>query len=333
MKTGLRAVWQVIRTALYGWFLALVTMIRRLLAVKRRARADDRDEHERNASPSRCVPIDDPAHVRPDPLVYSQKYLRERGLNVTWQNPDFFMRRGGVDVDSHQLEPGTSYEVTVRVWNASVDGPVVDMPVHLSFLSFGAGTQTHPIDTKRIDVGVKGGADEPAFVTFEWTTPPEAGHYCLQALLDPVDDAEYGNNLGQHNTNVVETQSPGVFSFELGNDTPRRHEYHFVVDTYELPDSRPCKHPDKGTEARRDHPVDRVHLDEHRLPAGWSIDIEPDHPSIAPGDQEQILVTVTPPDEFTGPGAEQVINVHALYREYYEDRVAGGVTVKIRTGG
>ena len=328
MKARLRAVWFVLRSALFGWIAALVALVRRLLDLIRRHRADDRDEHERNAAKTQCVPVEDPAFVRPDPLIYSQKFLMEQGLNVTWQNPDFFLSRGGASVDSHALEPDTTYDVVTRVWNASVDGPVIDMPVHLSFLSFGAGTQLHLIGTEKVDIGVKGGANEPAFVHFEWTTPRESGHYCLQALLDPVDDAEFGNNLGQHNTNVVDTQSPGVFSFELGNDTGRPHDYHFVFDTYAMPDSRPCPDEPKRDEGfERDNPIDRVHRDPHPLPAGWSVDITPDHPSIAPGAHEQILVTVTPPDGFEGT---QVINVHALYREYYADRVAGGVTVTIR---
>lgn len=329
MKAGLRAIWEVVRAALFGWIIALVRLLRRLIELVRLDRADDRDEHERNSAKTRCVPIEDPAFVRPDPLIYSQKFLMEQGLNVTWQNPDFFLSRNGVAVDSHALEPDTTYDVVVRVWNGSVDGPVIDMPVHLSFLSFGAGTQLHPVDTRLVDVGVKGGANEPAFVPFQWTTPRDDGHYCLQAWLDPVDDAQFGNNLGQHNTNVVDTQSPGVFSFALGNNTDRQHEYHFVVDTYTMPPPRPCP-PERKDDAPpgQGNPIDRVHHDQHPLPPGWSVDIAPDHPSIAPGAQEQILVTVTPPAGFTGT---QVVNVHALYREYYEDRVAGGVTVTIRT--
>lgn len=328
MKTGLSAIWSVVRAVLFGWIIAFVALVRRLLDLIRRNRADDRDEHERNAAKTRCVPVEDPAFVRPDPLIYSQKFLMEQGFNVTWQNPDVVLSRDGGFVDSHALEPDTTYDVVARIWNASVDGPVIDMPVHLSFLSFGAGTQQHLVGTKKVDVGVKGGANEPAFVGFEWTTPHEIGHYCLQVLLDPVDDAQFGNNLGQHNTNVVDTQSPGVFSFELGNDTAQPHVYHFAFDTYVMPGSRPCpdeRQSDKGFE--RDNPIDRVHRDPHPLPAGWSVDITPDHPSIAPGGHQQILVTVTPPERFEGT---QVINVHALYHEYHADRVAGGVTVTIR---
>ena len=328
MRAGLRAVWSVVRAALYGWIIALVALVRRLVDLIRRRKADDRDEHERNAAKTRCVPIEDPAFVRPDPLIYSQKFLMEQGLNVTWQNPDFVLSRGGVAVDSHALEPDTTYDVVARVWNDSVDGPVIDMPVHLSFLSFGAGTQLHQVGTRKVDVGVKGGANEPAFVTFEWTTPREVGHYCLQVLLDPVDDAQFGNNLGQHNTNVVDTQSPVSFRSRWAT-TPSGPT---TITSTSIPTSFPSlgrartnATTDRGRE--QDNPIDRVHRDAHPLPAGWSVDITPDHPSIAPGAHQQILVTVNPPDGFDGV---QVINVHALYREYYEDRVAGGVTVTIR---
>jgi hypothetical protein len=163
-------------------------------------------------------------------------------------------------------------------------------------------------------------------VTMSWTTPPEAGHYCLQALLDPVADVEFGNNLGQHNTDVVASHSPATFSFALRNDTRLERAYEFVVDTYDVGKPKPCR--DRpGSDLDQD-PAAR-HRGDHPLPAGWTVVFVPPNPTLAPGAAVSVVATVTPPPAFVG---FQVINVHAFYREFHEDRLAGGVTITV-TGG
>jgi hypothetical protein len=42
-----------------------------------------------------------------------------------------------------------------------------------------------------------------------------------------------------------------------------------------------------------------------------------------------VVVTVTPPAGFAG---SQVVNVHAFYREFHDDRLAGGVTITVTAG-
>lgn len=281
-------------------------------------------ERQRKAAKSRCVPIEDPAYVRPDPLIYSQYYLAAHGLNYSWDNPDIGLYLNGSPVSSHDLAAGTTYDVVVRVWNASPDCPVVAMPVHLSYLSFGVGTVSNLIGTKHVDVGVKGGTSNPAFVSIPWRTPDDAGHYCLQVLLDPVDDLEYGNNLGQENTDVAAAHSPATFSFTLRNDTKEEHEYRFAVDAYKIGEPRPCSEQPSISDQYPTAP----HKGDHPLPAGWTVDLAPASPTLVPGAAVLITATVTPPMGFTG---SQVINVHAYYREYHEDRLAGGVTVTVTT--
>lgn len=219
------------------------------------------------AAQTRCVPIDDPAMRTPDPLVYSQYDLMAHNLPVTWDNPDFGIFLGGVKVDSHDLIKDTEYAVVVRVWNASLGCPVAMMPVHLSYLDFGIGTINVPVATRHVDVGVIGAADNPAYVAFAWRTPNVDGHYCLQALLEPASDVNWGNNLGQHNTDVVQAHSPAVFAFTLRNDTTREHGYFFGVDAYALT-PRHC-------EDGRD-----IFVGEDRpqvpLPPGWTVDLDPE---------------------------------------------------------
>jgi hypothetical protein len=304
----------------------LIEFIRRFVEVCRRRKADHRGERERKAAETRCVPIQDPAFVRPAPLVYSQPWLSAHGFNVTWDNPDFGIFHLGTPVSSHALLPATDYEVVVRVWNASVDAPVVDMPVHLSYLSFGMGTVSHAVATRSVDVGVKGGAKCPAFVTIPWTTPPEPGHYCLQALLDPVDDVDFGNNLGQHNTQVAIATSPATFAFALHNATGKERTYSFVVDTYELGTPKPCIGRSDGAYLEEQR---AAHRGDHPLPPGWDVLITPNHPTLANGTGVSVTVVITPPSAFTGT---KVINVHGYYHDLPDDHLAGGVTVTVQAG-
>ena len=326
VKPALRGLWGVIRALLYGWIIALIGLIRRWCAICRRRHDDDRSEHERKTANTTCVPIQDPAYVRPDPLIYSQPWLAAHGYNVVWDNPDFTILHLGTPVPSHALQPATAYDVVVRVWNASVDGPVVEMPVHLSYLSFGIGTVSNPVGTRKVDVGVKGGSNNPALVTIPWTTPATPGHYCLQALLDPADDADFGNNLGQHNTDVAIAASPATFSFTLENHTGREHRYFFMADTYHLGKPRPCVTREDGAQQE----VQKAyHQSDHPLPPGWTVAVVPPTPTLVDGAAVSVIVTVTPPATFTG---SQTINVQGYYRENYEDRLAGGVTVTVKKG-
>lgn len=312
--SGLRA---LLRALFFGWLLALIELVRRFLAWLRR-----RPQRRVNEQGSRahCVPVNHPAMRRPDPLIYDQYYLMGLGLAVTWDNPDIDIMLGTDVVAGCDLIANTDYEVRVRVWNASKTAFVVKMPVHLSYLSFGIGTESHPIATRKVSVGVLGSAGDPGFVSFPWRTPPEAGHYCLQALLDPADDANFGNNLGQKNTDVAVAHSPAEFSFELRNASRRHHRYRFGVDAYVIPRPSPCDDgPARGREAR----LARHHPSAHPVPTGWSIDVNPEQPSLAPGDALTVSVLATPPPGWTGT---QPLNVTA-YDD--TDTAAGGVTLTV----
>src|SRR5215211_6669859 len=184
------------------FLLWLAWLIRSLIRLCRVARREPRGrEHD--------VPAW--AYRQPDPLIYSQTFLQAQGLAVTWDNPDIHLERPaqpGTPVDSHSLDPSTDYVVVARVWNGSTTAPAVDLPVHASYLEFGIGTIRHEIGQTSVDLPVKGAAGTPAFARIPWRTPAAAGHYCLQLELIWADDAEPGNNLGQHNTDVRPLNSP-----------------------------------------------------------------------------------------------------------------------------
>jgi hypothetical protein len=179
-------------------------------------------------------------YIRPDPLIYAQYYLMAKRLAVTWDNPDIELFDGGMPVSSSSLQSDHEYEVRVRVWNGSYDAPAVEMPVTLSFLSFGIATKSTPVATTPINLGVKGSPQHPAFAIFTWRTPREPGHYCLQAELHWHDDANPDNNLGQENVSVAVLASPAHFMFRLRNDASVRRQFALEADVYQLPASPPC---------------------------------------------------------------------------------------------
>lgn len=275
----------------------------------------------RVVSPNRCVPIRDPAFVRPDPLIYDQYYLTGLGLAVTWDNPDIQLYLNDSPVSSSSLLPGTTYEIMAQVWNNSTDAPVVAMPVAFSFLDFGVGTVSVPIGSAEINLGVKGSANCPAFAKALWTTPTTPGHYCIQVELNPFEDTNPNNNLGQENTNVGVAQSPAVFNMTLRNDTQRPKRYRFEADAY-MPGS-----PDPCTGSANDDKARAARVARHRrgsqpVPAGWQVTIAPEAPSLDPGQSIPLTVTATPPSGFTG---NQTLNVNA----FHETGIAGGVTLSV----
>ena len=162
------------------------------------------------------------------------------GLSVTWDNPDIEIFRGGVPVAPFALLPATDYDVRIRVWNGSYDAPALNLPVALSYLSFGIGVSSTAIATGKADLDVKGGPLEPAFTSIPWKTPPLAGHYCLQALLIWPDDANPDNNLGQKNVQVGTAHSPAVFDIQVHNDAGIARAFTFEVDQYVIPPLAPC---------------------------------------------------------------------------------------------
>lgn len=335
-----RALNGLVRFLSLAWIGSLLEFLRIFCACGRRSQRGQ-SERDRNRSPYSCVPINRPEMLRPDPLIYSQYFLMAQGCHVTWDNPDIVLKKDGKVVPSSSLEKNTPYEVVARIWNASFSCPVVSMPVYFSFLKFGIGTVSVPIGKKHVDLGVKGGPGCPAFVSIEWTTPKEEGHYCLQVLLAPADDLNFDNNLGQENTNVGTAHSPANFEFHLRNAAPTEEGFRFKVDAYEIPIPDPCGRWEKDPASRRREHSSRIAfkqqgfrprapvnqsrvqhhlLGTHPLPPGWEVKISPPTPLLAPGAEIPIAVVVFPPDDFHGSRA---INVNA----FTPHGLAGGVTL------
>ena len=316
MKTFL----YILKTILYGWFGAAKEFFAILCKLYRRWRS--RKNKGRVVATSNCVPIYNPAFVKPDPLIYDQYYLTSLGLAVTWDNPDIQLYLNGTPVSSSLLAPGTTYEVVAQIWNNSTDSPAVAMPVAFSFLEFGISTVSVPIGSTQVNLGVKGGPGCPAYATMPWTTPTTPGHYCIQVQLQPFADANFNNNLGQENTNVGTAASPAVFTFPLRNSTRRPQTYNFEVDAYIplAPDS--CGSGPNDAKARAAK-LARNKRGLFPVPPGWQITITPNAATLLPNQSVPITVSATPPSGFTG--GNQVLNIHA----FYAGGIAGGVTLTV----
>ena len=306
-----------LKTLLYGWILALIELWRILWRVLKRLCSHKGKVPTRH----RCIPINDPAFVRPDPTIYDQYYLTSLGLAVTWDNPDIQLYLNGAPVSSNQLLAGTTYEVVAQIWNNSTDAPVVGMPVAFSFLEFGVGTTSVPIGSTHVDLGVKGGPNSPTYAKMLWTTPTTPGHYCIQVLLQPADDTNPQNNLGQENTNVGTAHSPAVFTFTLRNDTAKQQTYKFVLDAYVPGAPEPCGAANSA--ADRAARVARNRIGVQPVPPGWQITVAPETPTLNPDQSTGITVTAAPPVGFTG---NQVLNVNA----FHSAGLAGGVTLTVQ---
>jgi hypothetical protein len=346
-KLPLRLVLILLYILLFRWLRDIADIVRRLIEKRRRNKGlrDDRRGRPLHCRP-RCAVVPPVVYRRADPLIYSQQYLMEQGLAVTWDNPDIQLYENGVPVSSGALKPGTTYDIGVTIWNNSLDAPAVGMPVQFGFQSFGVGAALTPIGTQIVDLPVKGAPGHPAHAKQTWTTPSTPGHYCIKVGLIWADDANPKNNIGQENTNVVAATSPAVFTFPVRNDDTIRKAIRMTADAYQIPARMPChEKPGKGDSDRR-HPTHRqrgtfVPPSEREadwtlarvrhdpatfpVPPDWSVQIEPKEFTLDAGAAQDVTVTITPPDPFRGTKA---FNVSALYR----DDLLGGVTLIVTQG-
>lgn len=259
-----------------------------------------------------------PALKKPDPFLYCQYYLMSLGFPVTWDNPDIYLFEGAALIDPHNLKASTPYTIVARIWNNSTDVPVINLKVNFSYLSFGMGVTSNPIGTSTTDLSVKGLPGCPAFVYIPWTTPNTLGHYCIQVLLEPPDDSNWLNNLGQRNADVAQAASPAVFKFSVGNhNNPRRRTVRFTVDTYTIPPLPDCN--ERPTHGRDSRPVSK---DAPPIPAGWTVAFTPREVQLAPDEEKQVRAEITPPTGFKG---RMSFNVHG------RDEIGpvGGVTLTV----
>lgn len=326
------------------WLTDLIELVRGYIEECRRGERlrDVRRGRPTHCSP-RCAVIRPDVYKRADPLIYSQRYLMEQGLSVTWNNPDIQLFENGVPVSSSSLKADTDYEVVATIHNNSTDAPAVGMPVEFSVQSFGVGAVLTPIGTTTINLPVKGAPGHPAPAQITWRTPETTGHYCLKVELVWADDANPKNNLGQENTNVGQASSPAVFKFPVRNEDKINKAIHMTADAYAIPDKIDCrKKPRKRdsdrrnpkhfrrdifvpvTEAEADWTFARVRHgpDAFPIPEDWTVAIDPSQFVLDPGQIQDVMVSITPPDAFQG---ERSFNINAMHGT----ALLGGVTLTV----
>jgi hypothetical protein len=333
----LAALWESVaalaRILAYEWIVALYGLLSKLYDIFGRWWARRRlPGRASKASDAPCVPINEVAFPKPDPLIYAQYDLMARGYAVTWDNPDITLLKDGVPVPSSHVDPDTHYEIVARIWNNSTDAVVVGMPVIFSYLSFGVGVGITPIDATAVNLGVKGGSNHPAFARVNWKTPTTVGHYCVLVSLGPTDDSNINNNLGQENLSIGKVMSPAQFTFDLRNQSSRDQVFRFEVDTYAIPPLPPCderglRHPEASGTTRlmgsMPPAVPAAHdRDNYPVPPGWSVAIDPAEPQLTPDAETTIHVRITAPASFTG---RQPFNVNAFDHQGF----VGGVTLYV----
>ena len=327
------------------WLGDLIALVRRWLATHKRG------EHLRDVRrgrPLRCAPkcaiVRPDVYRRADPMIYSQFYLMEQGLAVTWDNPDIQLFENGVAVPSSTLKADTDYDVVATIYNNSTSAPAVGLPVTFDFRSFGVGAALTPIGTVKVDLPVKGAPQHPAHAAIKWHTPAAQGHYCLRVILTWPDDANPKNNLGQENTNVGIAASPATFTFPVRNEDTIRKRIRMTADAYVIPPRIRCREkPTKRDSDRRhaahkrndvfippteeaaDWTLARVRhgVAAFPIPAVWAVAIEPADFELAPSATMDVTVAITPPDAFRG---ERSFNINAMYGA----GLLGGVTLTVR---
>lgn len=313
--------------------LALLFLLLRLMRRSRPAPGENVVARQERVAREECVKVPAPVYRRPDPLIYSQRYLMSQGLAVTWDNPDIQLFQAGVPVPSHTLAPATEYEIVARIWNGSTDAPAVNLPVRFSYLTFGIGTTSTFIGETRVDLPVRGAPGHPTFARVPWRTPAAPGHYCIQVDLIWSDDANPANNLGQENVNVKPLNSPhAVFTFPVRNDANRPRTLRLAADSYRLGAPVPCepqRPPRNAAEAERQRAARRAAAQARHdraaypVPPGWRVAL-PGEVELRPGEERVVTVDITAPDGFVG---ERVFNVNA----WDENLLVGGVTLTVHS--
>jgi hypothetical protein len=206
-----------------------------------RGKVRDEEEYER----SKCLEIPPDVARRPDPCLYSQRYLADQGIAITWNNPDIVITNLDGSPAALPLDANRDYLVKGRIHNASFD-PALGVAVRCFVRPWGIDfSDRTPVEVdaagnpaqRMLSIGAWG--DDVA--EFSWRTPDvEGGHYCVTVECFHPADREPANNVGQENTDVRRRVSSGgslrlVIPFYNRSETAR--DFRVAVDEYQIPDN------------------------------------------------------------------------------------------------
>ena len=183
-----------------------------------------------------CLEVPPELRPRPDPSVYSQKWLMARGLGVTWTNPDFRLIEvaTGIVADNYSLNPNTDYRIEVTAHNFSTMA-AIGTKARFEIKTFGIDGGTFAAPSEVIfDIPATGSA----ICSTIWHTPADIGHICLVVTLEHPDDANPMNNEGQHNTVIVaSSNAQKSVAFVIHNASKAPRSFEMSYDKYRLPET------------------------------------------------------------------------------------------------
>lgn len=324
-----RVLWGVPRlifVTLFGWLTGLIALF--ISIVRRQRFLAEQRKKRRLPPPYLIAPAG--AYARPDPLLYSQPYLRSLGLAVTWENPDIQLRLNGAPVSLDHLQPNTEYEVVARIWNAATEAPAIGVPVKLAFCALGVNSARVPVAETQVDLPVKGAPGLPVLASFRWRTPAMPGVYCPLVEVSWPDDANPQNNIGYLNV-IAHSLSAAPIQLQLPvrNDQQVRRSVQLEADSYRIPAPLPPtlqSRPKRPTftlkeAAQRLQALRGQHAPtQFPIPPGWQVSITPNPIALEPGQEQEVAVEITTPQGFHG---RQALNINALDG----NTLIGGVTV------
>jgi hypothetical protein len=234
-KQGLEALKRLCRL----FWLLILFLLRRLLCIIRRDCKKGEEENPRDG----CLDVPPDVARRPDPCLYSQRYLMAQGLAVTWDNPDIVVTELSGTPASLPLDPDRDYLVRGTIHNASFD-PAIGVSVRCFVRAWGVDFDDRvPVE---VDDGgqpavriVHIGAWGQAIAVFKWRTPNvDKGHYCLTVECFHPADRVPGNNVGQENTDVLRTAKAGTSLKVVVPFFNRQRDvraFRMMIDAYEIP--------------------------------------------------------------------------------------------------
>ena len=215
----------------------------------------------------------------PDPSIYSQFYLRSLDLDVTWDNPDInIFDMSDNPVESSSLLADTDYVVEATISNTShvsIAGGVLVKCFYRPW-SFNS-PDTIQIGTTQTIETIQRFGEEPA--RFDWHTPQQAGHYCIQVECYHPFDINTNNNLGQENTQLIAVAASQTFSDRIGlwnvHDRPRKFRFEATTYAIEDPDEKVSIEWDqKSRSAMRDTFKKRDGVRSRKSIDQWSFSVE-----------------------------------------------------------
>ncbi len=264
-----------------------------------------------------CLWIPDEHNLRPDPYIYSQDWLKSRGLSYSWDNPDIEIidTTNGSSVGRHDLIAGRPYEIKATISNHSSTVWALDTIIMFQVKEFGVnGLTVSNLAPDTVDVPNGG----HTFAKSNWT-PANSGHYCIVVTIVHSNDANAQNNVGQHNTDVSKAGEAYNSILPVRNDRNFAMTIKMAANTYRLPE-KPMRA--KSFEERNSLRYLRS-LQEANSPkkfpvpeaAGFSC--EPSEFDLGPGESVDVRLQLRP--DFVGQ-----INVDALSTTGV---LLGGVTI------